>query len=66
MDDAFVRIELHSGLVFSVPRLINETGSPPTVLLIERGSAFEQEVPFRGFFRLVRRLAVARLLGDIA
>ena len=64
MDDAFVRIELHSGLIFSVPRLINETGSSLTVLLIKRGSAVEQ-VAFCSSLRLVRRLTVAGLLGDI-
>ena len=66
MDDAFVRIELHSGLIFSVPRLINETGSSLSVLLIKRGSAFEQKMAFCGSFRLVRGLTVARLLGKIA
>ena len=53
MDDAFVRVELHSGLVFIVPRLLNETGSPLTVLLIKRGGAFEQEVPLSSSLRLV-------------
>lgn len=66
MDDAFVRIELDSGLVCSVPRLFNETGSSLTVLLIKRGSAFEQEVAFSGSLRLVRRLTVTGLLGDMA
>ena len=66
MDDAFVRVELHSGLVFIVPRLLNETGSPLTVLLIKRGGAFEKEVPLSSSLRLVRRFTVAGLLGDMA